>query len=214
MALSDNRRGTRSGFLRNVRRTFLTGLIVVIPGAVIGLGVIWLFNLVDGVSQPVVRLLFGRTITGLGIVVTLVIVSLAGIFVSNAIGRKIVQLGESLVKKLPVLGQMYSGFKQVAESLGGAGAFKAAFREVVLVEYPTPGVFTIAYITNELKDLSGERLISVYLPTAPTPQTGVWAMVSRDQIFDTDLTMEQSIEMTVSAGLLTPERIMMRRRSA
>jgi uncharacterized membrane protein len=118
------------------------------------------------------------------------------------------------VKKLPVLGQLYSGVKQVADTIAGTNAFKSAFREVVLVEYPTPGIFTIGYITNKLKDLAGEPFISIYLPTAPTPQTGVWILASEDQIFDTNLSIQQSIEMTISAGLLTPERITMRRRTS
>jgi uncharacterized membrane protein len=156
------------------------------------LGVVWLFNLIDGIFQPIIRLLFGRDITGLGLLLTLMFIYLTGIIFSNVVGRSIIRFGESLVNKLPVLGQLYNGLKQVASSIAGTSTFKSAFREVVLVEYPTLGIFTIGYITNKLNDRS---------------------LVSEDQIFDTDLSMQQSLEMTISVGLLTPSHINIRRRT-
>ena len=171
------------------------------------MGTVWLFELADGILQPLVRLLFGEPITGLGIVFTLILIFIVGLLTSNAIGKNVVKVGEYLVNRLPVLRQIYSGAKQAIEAISIPGSFKGDFRKVILVEYPRQGIFTIGFVTNKIKDSVGGDIITVFLPTAPFPHTGMHIVATNDQIFETDMSFLQAVEMTISWGVISPERI-------
>lgn len=193
--------------LRHVGRTFITGLAALLPIALIILGIVWLFKLADGLLQPLVRYAFGHTIPGLGIVFTLALIYIVGLLTSNAIGKNAVRLGEFLVNRLPVISQIYSGAKQAMEAVSIPGSFKGDFRNVVLVEYPRENVFTMGFVTNKVKDLSGANFQTVFLPTSPFPHTGMWILASKDQIFETDISFLEAVEMTISWGVIAPDQI-------
>ena len=197
----------------HIRRTFIAGLIVVLPVALIVLGIIWLFDLADGILQPLVNMIFSRNIPGLGIIFTLLLILIVGIVTSNTIGNSIVRFGEYLVTRLPVLNQIYSGAKQAMEAISVPGAFKGDFRNVIIVEYPRQGIYTLGFITNKIKDLSGNPFIAVFLPTSPFPHTGMWIMATRDQIFETDISFFKAFEMTVSWGIISPKQVLIRGQS-
>jgi uncharacterized membrane protein len=166
-----------------------------------------LFELADGILQPAVTFFLGRTYPGLGIIFTLLLIFIVGVLTSNAIGKNIVKLGEFVVNRLPVLRQIYSGAKQAMEAIAVPGSFKGDFRKVALVEFPRQGILTLGLVTNEIKDLDGRKFTSVFLPTAPFPWTGVWIMASRDEVFETDISLLEAIEMTLSWGLISPKHL-------
>ncbi|APV43967.1 putative membrane protein [Dehalogenimonas formicexedens] len=200
-----------TAWLQNIGRTFLAGLVVILPGALIFLGIVWLFDIADGILRPLVNLIFGRSFPGLGILLTLILILIVGVVTSNTIGDSIVRFGEYLVQRLPVLGQIYSGAKQAVQAISVPGAFRGGFRKVIILEYPRKGVFTLGFITNKVKDLDGSPFVTVFLPTTPLPHTGMWILASRDQILDTDVSFLKAIEMTISWGILSPKQISMRR---
>lgn len=193
--------------VRNVRRNFLTGLLVLVPAALVFIAILWFFNTIDGILQPVISTFFGREITGLGFAITLVLIYLAGILASNIVGRRLIQFGEWVVGRVPVLGQLYNAAKQAMASLSGASRTKAAFREVVLVEYPRKGIWSIAFITNETRDADGRRLIAIYLPGSPLPTSGFVAMVTEDQVTRTNISVDTAMKMIISGGIASPPEI-------
>jgi len=193
--------------VRNVRRNFITGLLVTVPAVLVVIVLLWFFSTIDNVLQPIIEIFFGRTITGLGFAITVVLIYLAGILASNIVGRRLIQFGEWIVGRLPVLRQLYNAAKQAMASLSGTSRTKAAFREVVLVEYPRKGIRTIGFITNEILDADGRKLVAVYMPTTPVPTSGWFILVTEDQIIRTNIPVDTAMKMVISAGIASPPEI-------
>jgi uncharacterized membrane protein len=200
-------KSSQNWFGKNVRRNFLAGLLVLVPAALVVIVILWFFRTVDGILQPIIKIFFGRTITGLGFVVTFVLIYLVGILASNIVGKRIIQFGEWLVCKLPVLGQLYNAAKQAMASISGLSRTKAAFREVVLVEYPRKGLRTLGFVTNEMTDTSGQHIIAVYLPTTPVPTSGWVILVTEDQITRTSISVDTAMKMVISGGIASPPEL-------
>jgi uncharacterized membrane protein len=191
--------------LGRLRTYFLAGLFVVVPLAVATLVLIWVFNSVDNILQPIISSILGRHIVGLGFVVTIVLVFIAGIIASNFIGRKILHYTDAVLKRVPIFRQLYTGAKQVMESISGAGLNKAAFRKVVFVEFPLPGMKTIAFVTNEQTDPEGNKLYSIYIPTSPTPTSGYYMIATADKVNPSDISVDEAMKMIISAGIIGPK---------
>jgi uncharacterized membrane protein len=193
--------------LRVFRRHFLAGILVVVPIGVVILVLIWFFTSIDNVLQPLIKAIFGREIIGLGFGFTLVLIYLVGIAAENFIGRRLIRLGESTVERLPLLRQIYSGSKNVVAGLSGTGLNKAAFREVVLVEFPREGMQTVAFVTNEIKDEAGKTLLNIFIPTAPVPTSGYFEIVREDRVVRTKIGVDEAMQMVISSGMISPTEI-------
>ncbi|APV44546.1 hypothetical protein Dform_01214 [Dehalogenimonas formicexedens] len=200
-------RPRQNWFGKNLRRNFLAGLLVLVPVTIVIFVILWFFHAIDGILQPVIRLLFGHTITGLGFAITFVLIYLVGVLASNIVGRRIIQFGEWLVCKLPVLGQLYNAAKQAMSSISGLSRTKAAFREVVLIEYPRKGLRSIGFVTNEIIDSGGRKLTAVYLPTTPVPTSGWLILVTDDQLIRTDISVDTAMKMVISGGIASPPEL-------
>jgi len=193
------------GFWRNIRRQFLAGALVIIPIAIALFILNWVFRLLDDILQPIIAIIFGHRITGLGLVATVVVIFLVGLATNNFIGRKIVQLGEWVITRIPLLSDLYSSSKQALEMVSGFKESK--FKEVVLVEYPRLGTYTIAFVTNEIVYENGEKAVVVLIPHSPNPITGFMQLFPENQIIHTQMTIRQALTMTVSGGLASPSTI-------
>lgn len=193
--------------MRTVRKHFIAGIFITVPLAASVWVLIWVFVNVDNVLQPVVQLIFGKKIIGVGFGVTVIVIYIIGLIASNIFGRRVLDFGESLVTKVPLLRQLYRGFKQVSDSISGLPGKKAAFREVVLVEFPREGMKTLAFITNDILDESGNKLYAIFIPTAPVPTSGYFQIVTEDQIVRTSLTVDEAMRMIMSSGMVAPTRI-------
>jgi len=192
---------------RKIWRRFLTGLILVIPIGVVIFVLVWLFTGIDGLLQPGIKTIFGNEIPGLGFGITIILIYLAGLFASNVVGHRLIHFGESLLARIPLLKQLYNGTKQVIASLSGTGLNKAAFREVVLVEFPREGMKTVAFVTNETKDESGRKLLMIYIPTAPIPTSGYFEIVTEDKVTRSNITVDEAMQMVISSGMVVPDMI-------
>lgn len=188
-----------------LRRDFLAGLVAIVPLAATILILKWVFVSIDGIVGPVVRVAFGRPVAGIGFALSLVVIYLVGAMAANVLGRKAIQYGESLMNRVPVARAIYATVKQVME--GFVHPDKGAFKEVVLVEFPRPGMATIGFVTNRMMDSSGQELLNVYIPTTPNPTSGFLEIVPPHNVIATDLTVEEAIKMVVSGGILSPTSI-------
>ncbi|HEX79340.1 MAG TPA: DUF502 domain-containing protein [Dehalococcoidia bacterium] len=193
--------------LRVFRRNFLAGILIMVPLAIAVWLLWWLFSSVDNLLQPIIEAIFGREIPGLGFAIFLVLTYIIGVIASNYIGKKAIRSAESLLTRVPVFRQIYIGAKQVVEGLSGAGINKAAFREVVFVEFPRDGMTTLAFITNEVINKSGKKLYAIYIPTAPVPSSGYFEMVTEEKITHTDIPVDEGIKMVISSGMILPDKV-------
>ncbi|MFC2070134.1 DUF502 domain-containing protein [Chloroflexota bacterium] len=193
--------------IRTIRKHFLAGIFIVIPLAGAVWVLIWVFVNVDNMLQPVIELIFGRKIVGVGFGVTILLIYITGVIASDIFGRRILRFGETMVNKVPLLKQLYRGFKQVSDSLSGYSGKRASFREVVLVEFPREGMKTLAFITNDIEDESGNKLYAIFIPTAPVPTSGYFEIVTEDKIIRTDLTVDDAMRMIMSSGMVSPSKI-------
>lgn len=209
-ALPDSPRG----FMARIRNYFLTGLIVAGPVAITLYLTWWFVTWVDGLVRPFVPVDYRPEtylpggIPGSGLVVAFVALTLLGFLTANLIGRSLVDLGENLLGRMPVVRAIYRGLKQVFETLfSGSGS---SFRKVGLVEFPQPGMWSIVLISQppseemEASLPGSEDHIAVFLPCAPNPTTGFFFYVPRSKVIEIDMSAEDAATMIMSAGVVQP----------
>src|SRR5512139_3108452 len=203
-----------TGLMGRFRNYFLTGLVVTGPVVITFYLVWWFVTWVDGLVRPFVPvdyrpetyLPFG--VPGSGLIVAVIALTLLGFLTANLIGRTLVDLGERLLGRMPVVRAIYRGLKQVFETLfSGKGS---SFRKVGLVEFPSPGMWSIVLISqspsvNIAAKLPGEEEhISVFLPCAPNPTTGFFFYVPKSKIIEVDMSTEDAATLIMSAGVVQP----------
>jgi len=191
--------------IRRLRTQFLTGIIVVIPIGITVLILVWVFTSVDNILEPLIKLIFGRPIPGVGFGITLILIYLIGLAASNFLGKGLIQYGESLLSRVPVVWQLYSSIKQILESFRDARS--SSFMRVVLVEFPRKGMRTIGFITNESTDSSGRKLLNIFIPTSPNPTSGFLQIAREEEVIRTDIPVDDALKMVVSAGKVSPQEI-------
>ena len=190
---------------RTLRRHFLAGILVVVPiGATLWI-LLWIFTVFDGILRPYVELILGRTVPGVGFVITIVLIYLIGAVVSNVLGRRLFHFGESLLAKVPVVRPLYASIKQILESFSVTG--KSGLGQTVLIEFPRKDIWTVGFITNEVLLQSGEIRLNIFIPTSPNPASGFLQIVKEDEVIRTDIPVDQALRMIISAGKVSPEEI-------
>jgi len=204
---------TNRTFFGLIRDTFVRGVVVIIP---LGL-TYWFFkallNAMDGILSPELEDWIGREIPGLGFLAMLVIIMVVGLLSRNLVGRLLFSWFENLLKAIPFVRSVYSAIKDLvgALSIGGQGK---TFREVVLVEYPRKGLYTLAFVTNEMsfvaEDKKRTKFINVYIPNPPNPTSGVLILVPKSEAIHLNLTIEQGLKLVLSGGIVTPDQLTQR----
>jgi uncharacterized membrane protein len=194
-----------SRFLRKFRDILIAGLVVTVP---IGLTIwifAWLFTQIDQLLRPLVKLVFGREIVGVGFGVIVIVVLVVGAIATNNLGKRIIRWGESLLGKIPITRTIYDGIRQIIQSFSDPG--KTGFMQVVMVQYPRKGVYTIGFVTNEHIDEAGKKLVNVFVPNSPNPMTGFLHIFDDVDVIRTSITIEEGLKMVVSAGRMSPKDV-------
>ena len=199
----------------HVKRYFISGVLVVVPFILSFLVLRFLFETVDGVLGPLLNNLLGYYRSGLGLLTTLVIILLAGILTRNLIGAQLYRLGDRLVAKVPLIRPIYSGSKQLLESLAKTNA--TSFQEVALIEYPRQGLFSLCLVSrrNHVVVNGVDREYCVcFVPSTPTPVTGMAVLVPSENVMAVEMTVEEGVKFFVSGGAVSPDFIKNRVRLA
>ena len=191
------------GWGKKLRAQFMAGILVVVPAGASILILIWVFNAIDDILQPIVRAIAGHNIPGVGFGVTVVLIYLAGVIVRNVIGKKLMKYGDSLMMRVPVFRGLYTGIRQIVRSVTVPD--KTGFMQVVLVEFPRKEMWTLGFVTKEMTAANGEKLINVLIPTSPTPWSGFFQIVKEKDIIRTQISIEDAVKMIVSGGMNTPQ---------
>ena len=185
-----------------VRRHLTAGLLVLVPLVITAAVIRFVFNVIDGASQPLTERLVGRAIPGLGLVLTIAVIWLTGLLSSNLIGQKFLELFGRLLENLPLVKTVYTASKQLVEAVSPGG--RRAFQRVVLVEFPQKGTFALGFVTgNGIGSLDASTL-SIYVPTALNPTSGFLIFAKESDILDPRLTVEEGIKLVVSGGVVRP----------
>lgn len=214
----------RPGLLSRLRASFLTGLVVIAP---VGL-TIWLIwtvvgwidgfvlPLVPGPYQPdkLIQTYLGIedvaqvNIRGIGVVIFLLFTIFVGWIAKGYIGRSLIRWAESLVERTPVVRSIYSGIKQISETIFAQS--ERSFETACLVEYPRRGIWAIGFISTtakgEVSNKAGNTgaLLSVFVPTTPNPTSGFLLFFPAEDVIELDMSVEDAAKLVISAGLVYP----------
>ncbi len=190
------------------KRYFVSGVLVVVPLILTYVVLRFLFETVDNILGPLIAKLLGFSVPGVGVAATILLIILAGILTRNYVGNRMLRLWDSVLARVPLIRPVYSGTKQLLEAATTSST--GSFKEVVLVEYPRLGVYTLCFVTQFVElNLEGKqrRFVAVFLPSTPTPLTG-WAMlVPVEEVLAVDMTVEAGIKFVVSGGVVSPPMI-------
>jgi uncharacterized membrane protein len=220
VTLNDNDRqgrptagGAKSGVVSRIRNYFLTGLIVAGPVAVTLWLIWWFVTWVDNLVRPFIpRAYLPETylpvnIPGLGLIIVFLALTLLGFLTANLIGRRLVAFGEGLLSHMPIVRPIYRTAKQIFETLFSKS--ESSFRRVALVEFPSPGMWSLVFLTQPpTEEISGRlpatEYVSAFMPCTPNPTTGFFFYVPRRDVIDLDISVEQAMTLIMSAGMVQP----------
>lgn len=204
---------TERGFMRMhaLRKWFFAGLLVVLPVAI----TMWLLEwIISTLDQTLLILpsawhpdrLLGFHLPGLGVLLALGILLAVGAVASNYLGSKLLAWSDSLFHRIPVVRSIYSGVKQVSDTLFSENG--NAFRKAVMVQWPRPGVWTIAFVTGSpggdiVNHLDGEW-VSVYVPTTPNPTGGYFVMMRMSECVELRMSVDEALRYVISMGVVAP----------
>jgi uncharacterized membrane protein len=195
---------------KSLKRYFITGLVIWVPLVI----TLWVLDLLVGTMDRSLLLLppelrteswLGTHIPGLGVILTLLVVFVTGVFAANIIGQRMVRFWERILARIPVVNSIYTGVKQVSDTLfSGSGH---AFRKVLLVRYPHPQAWSLAFQTNVPADVA-KRLdgdyVAVFIPTTPSPVNGFYFYVKRAETIELDMSVDDALKYIISMGVFTP----------
>lgn len=195
----------QSKWLQHTRNAFLTGILAAVPLLVTYLVFRWLFLALDGIFQPAIIFLIGRSLPGVGLVAVVLLVYLLGLIMTNIVGRRLVGAVNSMMCRAPVIGSIYGPATEVVNAVRSLK--QVLFKKVVIVEFPKVGMYSLGFVTGKPVDFRGQRKVPLFIPHTPNPMTGFLVLLSAEDILDTDLTVDEAMRMVLSGGLLSPERI-------
>jgi len=142
-------------------------------------------------------------IPGLGILTLVLILYVVGLAEENYLGSRLFSIAKRLILRIPLIGFVYSSAKQLVDALSGSEG--TGFKQVVMIEYPRKGTWTIGFLTANTADGEGNKMSIVYIPTAPTPNSGWITIIPSHEIRYTDLTIQAAMRLVLSGGIIAPE---------
>jgi uncharacterized membrane protein len=201
----------RRHWARALRNYLIAGLLIWVPVMV----TVWVVRFVSGIlDQSIVLLppswrpeaLFGQYVPGFGIVLALLVLFLTGLLARDLLGARLVGGVETLVRKIPVIGPVYGGAKTFSETvLTDKGR---SFKQVVMVEFPRKGAWSIGFLMSEdwqeVRERTGQDMVQVFVPTTPNPTTGFLIVVHRNEVMHMDTTVDEAFKMIFTLGVIAP----------
>ena len=194
-----------------IKSYLITGLLVWVPLVI----TLWVLNLLVGIMDQSLLLLpqalltenwLGIHVPGQGVILTVLIVFFTGVLAANILGQRLVQFWEKLLARIPIVNTIYHSVKQVSDTLfSGTGH---AFRKVLLVRYPHPEAWSLAFQTNlplEVAARLPEEYVAVFIPTTPSPVNGFYFYIRRADVIEIDMSVDAAFKYIVSMGVAAPK---------
>ena len=189
-----------------LRRRMIAGFFVMVPLVISVAALVWIFGIIDGFTAPVSERVLGRTVPGLGLLITLLVVLVTGILATNVIGRRVLARTERWLMRVPVFRTVYAPVKQLVVAFSPDNEY--GFKRVVMVEDPNRGML-MGFLTKEFTVERGtgpEALVAVYVPTNPL-YLGDIVWCPRNRVFFPDVSVEEGIRIFLTGGMSLPARI-------
>ncbi|OQY30089.1 MAG: hypothetical protein B6244_02170 [Candidatus Cloacimonetes bacterium 4572_55] len=196
---------------RLFRQHLVAGILVIIPIFLTYLLLRLLFDVLDGFVSPYVHRLIHVyfpiewKIPGVGLASMVLVIYFTGLLASNVLGKRVVELGELVITRLPVVKNIYQAAKQL--TLAIAMQDKKSFQRVVFVEYPKSDSYAIAFVTKDLVDQNNQEMVTAFLPTTPNPTSGFILVIPKSKVIPAGLTVEEGIKLVMSGGLVAEEML-------
>jgi uncharacterized membrane protein len=196
---------------RALRNYLIAGLLIWVPVMV----TVWVVRFVSGILDQSIVLLppswrpeavFGQYVPGFGVALALLVLFLTGLLARDLLGEKLIEGVESLIRRIPVIGPVYGGAKTFSETvLTDKGR---SFKQVVMVEFPRKGAWSIGFLMSEdwqeVRERTGEDMVQVFVPTTPNPTTGFLIVVHRREVMFMDASVDEAFKMIFTLGVIPP----------
>lgn len=212
----------KTGWITWLRGRFFAGVFIAAPIAITVSIVLWLISVIDNRVKPLIPPAWNPenytnfAIPGFGVLVAVILLTILGAVGTNLIGRSVIDFGDRFLRRIPVVRNIYSLFRQLFDTIETSQT--ASFREMVLVEYPKRGTWCIGFVTVPVKGEIAHKLpdgmIGVFVPTTPNPTSGFYMFVPREEVIDLDMTVEDGAKLIVSVGMVVPEHMPMEKLEA
>ncbi len=199
--------------MKRLRNYFISGLLFWIPLALSVLVIKFFLEVVNNFIPtrflPETLLNLDTSIPGSGILLVIVIILLTGALVTNILGRKLLALWERALNKIPGFRNIYNVLKKVSTTVLNTSS--DSFRKAFLVQYPSKGIWVIAFQSGDYKgeaeSLIGEEILNLFVPTTPNPTSGFFIMVSKKDVLELNMSVEEAFKLVISAGVVTPDTV-------
>lgn len=189
-----------------IRTYLIAGVLVLLPVGVTVFVLVALFRFLDNLLGPVFALVLGVRVPGLGLLAGILVILGTGALASNVLGRRVVQVFDRVMMRVPFARTIYMATKQLSDSI--LQQDRGAFKQAVLVEWPRAGLYSVGFVTGrtrgETQAKTREQVVNVFIVTTPNPTTGFLCLVPESQVVPLDMTVEDAIKLVVSAGIVTP----------
>lgn len=207
-----------TGFLKRteklIRNRLLAGFLIILPIYITFFVVKFLFGFIGAEFLPVLKRFIKHESTlpdavvnpiliFIGILITFIVLYFIGLFASNFLGKQIIRFYERIINNTPVVKNIYSSCKQVIHTFSASD--EKSFKRVVLVEYPRKGMIVVGFVTGSITSKDGKALTSIFIPTTPNPTSGFLIYLPKEDMMDTNMSVEEAIKLVVSGGILIPE---------
>ena len=196
--------------LNEIRKSFIAGLLTLTPMALTVYVFYLLFHFLDGLlTNTIIRFVLNQVgmqhvnaPPGLGLLLLLALLFLVGSFARNYIGKKLFNLGDHIVTKIPIINRIYIASRQLSEAF--LSEKRETFKRAVLIQYPRKGVYSIAFFTQDttgpIQETLAEDVVSVFVPTTPVPTSGYLLFIPKTDILELDMSVEDALKLVISAG--------------
>lgn len=213
----------QKGFFARWRANFVTGLLIILPAVISVAVVVWLFGSVANITDALLFFLkyfldpkhiYVNGQSGpmfwywslLAFSMAIVLISVIGRLARNYIGKQVIQAMDALILRVPLLNKVYSTIKQVNEAFSTGK--KSAFKTVVMIQFPRPGIYTLGFITSEqhaeVQQKTHEKVVCVFVPTTPNPTSGWLALVPEKDVTRLEMSVADAIKFIISLGAVSP----------
>ena len=199
--------------MKHLRNYFISGLLFWIPLAlsviVIKFSLEFINELVPTKYLPETLFNLNTDFPGSGIVLVLLVILITGVIVSNFLGRKLVDIWERILNKIPGFRNVYNVLKKVSDTVFNSST--ESFRKAFLIQYPSKGIWVIAFQSGDYKgeaeSIIGEEMINLFVPTTPNPTSGFFVMMPKKDVFELNMTVEEAFKIVISAGVVIPKSL-------
>jgi len=199
--------------VKRLRNYFISGLLFWVPLAlsvvVIKFFLEFINKLVPTKYLPETLFNLNTDFPGSGIVLVLIVILITGVIVSNLLGRKLVELWERILHKIPGFRNVYKVLKKVSDTVFNSST--ESFKKAFLIQYPSKGIWVIAFQSGDYKgeaeSIIGEEMINLFVPTTPNPTSGFFVMMLKKDVFELDMAVEEAFKIVISAGVVSPDSL-------